>query len=90
MSLYSACLIRLGSERKLAFKTYAETQAAFDDTSAFTEIKKYLEVSRACVCVYTVDTSVGLLWLQSQLEEICKQRTEENYQAYIREVIKPY
>lgn len=59
------CFCRLKAEKATAFKAYAQTQEAFADSPAFSEVKNYLA---------------------AELEKICEQRRDENYQAYIKEV----
>lgn len=83
------CIImfhRLSEGKAAAIRAYQQTQAAFEDTSAYVEIKDELLVRRSLTTLVTQLLHVVFVCIQSELEAVCHQRRDDNYQAYIKEV----
>lgn len=84
------CIIicyRLSEGKAAAVRAYQQTQAAFEDTSAYAEINDALLVRQSLteVVVHVLHV-VCCVYIQSELEAVCHQRRDDNYQAYIKEV----
>lgn len=70
----------------MAVRAYQQTQAAFEDTSAYAEINDALLVRQSLTEVVVQLLYVVFVYIQSELEAVCHQRRDDNYQAYIKEV----